>query len=380
MIIKLTPIDTLFFRNGKSFNIKEDNWAEGIFPPYPLTIYGALRAEYFSNNLIDFPKRETEEDPSLKLKINGIFLSMDNQVYAPLPSDIVMFKGSAQPTLQKLELISLSKYSNFLSSYDYPYILKAKEEVENIGDGWIKIKDLITYLKNDEISNEWEIESKELNKGNKSKDFTIIRLSNHMLNESKIGIRISNKTGTTMEHYLYSLNRKRLKDINILVNFEDLNIPKNGILKLGGRNGNVYFKKLENEDSEYKQISNFTKQKELIWKKCANNARKETDSFIKIYFETPTIFQDFSKPNFQKHLQAKFKIIACALKKPINIGGFNMKKGNPRPMFKALDSGSIYYLEINNSQLTKMILNTNLSDQWKKRGFGVFSIGQIKKL
>ena len=34
MLAKITPLDTVFFRDGKPFSWGEETWAEGIFPPY----------------------------------------------------------------------------------------------------------------------------------------------------------------------------------------------------------------------------------------------------------------------------------------------------------------------------------------------------------
>jgi len=48
MRIEIKSFDTLFFRDGKPFTMSEDNWADGIFPPPPSVIYGALRAAYFA--------------------------------------------------------------------------------------------------------------------------------------------------------------------------------------------------------------------------------------------------------------------------------------------------------------------------------------------
>lgn len=43
----MEAFDTLFFRDGKPFSMGDDVWANGVFPPYPSTLYGALRASYF---------------------------------------------------------------------------------------------------------------------------------------------------------------------------------------------------------------------------------------------------------------------------------------------------------------------------------------------
>lgn len=42
-IIEIQALGTLFFRDGKPFTMGAETYAEGIFPPLPSTIYGALR-------------------------------------------------------------------------------------------------------------------------------------------------------------------------------------------------------------------------------------------------------------------------------------------------------------------------------------------------
>ena len=60
MILELQPLDTLFFRDGKPFNKGEENWADAIFPPFPATIYGALRTAYFNEHIEIFEKLKSE--------------------------------------------------------------------------------------------------------------------------------------------------------------------------------------------------------------------------------------------------------------------------------------------------------------------------------
>ena len=47
----LNPTDTIFFRDGRPFNMGEDTYAQGIFPPPPSVLYGALRTAYMAANL-----------------------------------------------------------------------------------------------------------------------------------------------------------------------------------------------------------------------------------------------------------------------------------------------------------------------------------------
>jgi len=51
-MLKIKAKDVLFFRTGRSFNRTFDINAETFFPPYPSTIYGALRTAYFMQKVV----------------------------------------------------------------------------------------------------------------------------------------------------------------------------------------------------------------------------------------------------------------------------------------------------------------------------------------
>jgi len=53
-ILRINPFDTFFFRDGKPFTMGDDSWADGIFPPSPSVIYGALRTAWISEKLDGF--------------------------------------------------------------------------------------------------------------------------------------------------------------------------------------------------------------------------------------------------------------------------------------------------------------------------------------
>ena len=81
MLIKLDPLDTLFFRDGKPFSMGEETWGNCIFPPSPSVIYGALRTAYFSNHIDLLEKANTKNDPTSNLVINCLLYT------SPSPRD-----------------------------------------------------------------------------------------------------------------------------------------------------------------------------------------------------------------------------------------------------------------------------------------------------
>ncbi|GFP43398.1 hypothetical protein HKBW3C_02528, partial [Candidatus Hakubella thermalkaliphila] len=47
MRLFIRPLDTQFHRSGLPFDAGQDTEVTGLFPPWPRTVYGALRAKGF---------------------------------------------------------------------------------------------------------------------------------------------------------------------------------------------------------------------------------------------------------------------------------------------------------------------------------------------
>ena len=98
MELKLQPLDTLFFRDGKPFSRGDESWADGNFPPNPSVIYGAMRTALATATgkeipFSEVPKVLREES----FKIIGIYYNYDSEVnYLPLPLDLVEYKADAE--------------------------------------------------------------------------------------------------------------------------------------------------------------------------------------------------------------------------------------------------------------------------------------------
>ncbi len=71
----ITPLDVLLFRDAKPFTPGERAWAGSVFPPNGHTIAGAIRG------LLDNQK--------INIKLKGVFLCRDRQLYFPRPLNYV---------------------------------------------------------------------------------------------------------------------------------------------------------------------------------------------------------------------------------------------------------------------------------------------------
>ena len=120
--ISIKANDTLFFRDGRPFSMGDDSFASSIFPPPPSVIYGALRTAYMSNkceNGVDLnewiPKTEA-------LELTSILLHDKENVYFPMPEDLLVLDSNNQLTDSQFKTIQLELdlkplYSNSLTDY-----------------------------------------------------------------------------------------------------------------------------------------------------------------------------------------------------------------------------------------------------------------------
>jgi len=232
------------------------------------------------------------------------------------------------------------------------YILKNKnhKEVENIEGAIFRIFVLENYLQN-------ETNGK----------FIIKMFSDLLFTESKIGIGRNDQTHSSDESRLYRVGMIRLKNAKILVDFEKLNLPSQGFLKLGGEGKIVSYKE---SDEDLSIIEPQIKDKQF-----------------KLYLATPAVFKKGWIPDLDKYKKQgiELKLLTAAIGKPIFIGGFyiDIKNRQPKPMRKAVPAGSVYYFEIEEGDMQQVIKNfhgKSVSDfETAKEGFGISYVGGIKK-
>lgn len=357
MLIKVDPLDTIFFRDGKPFSMGEDTWGNCIFPPSPSVIYGALRTAYFSNHIDRLEKANTEEDPTNNLVIKGIYfldnLDNKNTLHLPLPLDLVQ-KKDVEPELENevhlLSLVELKLKSSCLTSH----VLKGDQGVEAVDESLISGELLKKYLSCD------------------GKNFSILRLSSRVITESKIGIGLSKETHTADESKIYRIGMKRLTNLSLLVELEGLEIPEKGLLKLGG----------EGKAASYTKIS----EPLIDFGLSEDNIDKNIEKF-KLYLSTPAIFHQGWLPSWidvnsleGKYKNTKFKLLTASVGKFQNLGGFDLKQKKPKPMWKVTPTGSVYYFKIiegDFKEIFSLFNRQSISEENAKQGFGITFVGKV---
>jgi len=348
MIVEIKPLDTLFFRDGKPFSRGEETWADGVFPPYPSVLYGALRTLFISNHAEPFS--ETSIKKSAEIKIKSIQYHIPYGNYLPMPLDLAEEKGkkaekkNREGDSKEYEVLSLSLHhtKGLVSSYSCEAVLMPPNgtTVEAVENGLMHLDDLKQYLNTPETS------------------FKIRRLEDFAQAEPKIGIGRDNFTNAASKALLYRVGMRRASEFEILINFE---WPENENLL----QQQSFFSKL---GAENKIVTMGISLKGF--NVHPNDVQLQPNRF-KLYLSTPAIFENGWEPDLSKHgVQAK--LVAAAVGKPVNIGGFDIKKGKPKTMYKAVPAGSVYFYETSESpeSIKEKLFGKAISEKMPEQGPG----------
>ena len=362
MTIEIAPFDTLFFRDGRPFSLGEETWADGIFPPLPSSIYGALRTAYFAQNGEAIAKANTTDDPTQNLNILHYCLFCEGKFCYPLPLDLVHLKEiserdkmeEARKNRFKVFLLSLMK-NEFVSSKSYlPYLLSSEKFVESLEQGYISQISLEQYLHGLEY------------------EFDAFKIDRYITSEPKIGIARDDRLHTTQEGRLYRVDMKRATNLTLVVEFEGLEkLNPTGFMKLGGEGKVVHYREGSIPKIQQPEVKN---------------------KRFKLYLATPGLLKNGWLPawidpdtleGIYPETQVRVKLITAAVGKHLYVGGFDMKEKKPKAMRRAVPAGSVYYFEVMDDVAEdqwKLIKSVRFCDydDLRKEGFGLTFLGVVE--
>jgi CRISPR-associated protein Cmr3 len=367
MWYKIKPFDTLFFRDGRPFTMGAETWANPIFPPYPSTVYGAIRTWliFERGSLKEFKEGKFKEElgtPSEKgnLKIKGPFICLNDNLYFPVPFDLLQKKGAPKSGKNNLFYTDcINRPEVFISDYPLESILVNKNDFElKECDEFLTINSLKDYLMGYE---------KQLRFREKKEIFSY---------ERKTGIKRNRKTLSSEESHLYRISMIRFKkEAFFYIEIEGLNsYPCEGKVQLG---------------ADWK-IVKIEKTEEDLLKGLREIDFQLNNKIFKIYFATPAIFKKgwipdwINETTFEGNYEGiKLKLIACSIGKYKLIGGWNLANKRPKPMYKAVPSGSVYYFKILDDTSAERIKEVfhfkNISDINPEEGFGLSLVGEVRE-
>ncbi|MCF6183089.1 MAG: type III-B CRISPR module-associated protein Cmr3 [Bacteroidales bacterium] len=358
LTLEIQALDTLFFRDGKPFSMGDDSWADGVFPPAPSVVYGALRSAWALENNI--PVDKIDEKTS-DFEIQNIYYEHDNNIFFTLPLDLLVEKNPKQKKENKnrrKNVYSLKILDKFLKNeytsnkFSELITYSGNEQLENLKQGIIDRDNFINYINKTILSL-------------KAKKLTVF-------NEDKIGISRDKNTNNTTEGMLYRIGLLRIPSLKIYVRCKGLHFKKD-IIKLGAEGKLAKIKVLPEDDTNSKKLPKL------------NEKLKR----FKIVLISPAYFENGYLPSWisddliATYNGYKLKLLNAIIGKPISQGGFDMKARKPKPMVRLVPSGSVFYFEVENEINPYDIFNKlSISDNhsiinFQKQGYGHFIIAKI---
>lgn len=361
--INISALDTLFFRGGKPFSMGQETTGSGLFPPSPSVIYGALRTAYFAENQEDFKQFQMKGDIAdatknltIKRMAYNVVAGKGSSTYFPAPLDLVTFKDDNKNEAELLEYKLHEKNEGEYSNAKTDFLLYKDGKVEGLTNAFVNHRTLENYLHL------------------KKNTFRFKMLNEFISEEAKVGVGLSKQTRAAEEGQLYFMNmiRPKTKDhhfFNLAIEYDNLALPQNGVLRIGA----------EGKGAIYEASTQIADIETVI-----------TDNKFKIYLSTPALFKNGWLPDWLDkntfagkfpNTNAQVKLMTCAIGKPVSIGGFDVKKQQPKPMLCAVPAGSVYYFEIKTGNIKDIIdalkTSPSISDYRPNEGFGLAFIGKI---
>ena len=349
--IKISALDTLFFRDGKPFSIGEESWAEGLFPPYPSVLYGALRAAYFSENGNQFAKAGSDDDPTCELEITNVYLASEEQRLFPLPLDCLKDGGEK---CHHLKLEDQNNLDGVFSNNVKSCVLMAPD----LGKGGGKLQDVKDMLCDGDQLNDY-LDGK--------KNIRSYGLDDFVTPEPKVGIgrnRFTKSSSDTGMLYRITMSRPSTmhNSLSIVVEYSGLDLQEIRFLKLGG---------------EGKAVSCSHDQKVVI---DSPDLKTGDEDLFKIYLTTPAIFKEGWYPTLDN-----IEILTAAVGRPLPVGGFHMRSRDgdgrwrpyPKKLRYAVPAGSVYYCRGSMRDAAERFHGASISEERSEEGFGIACVGRL---
>lgn len=352
---KLYTDQSFFFRGNGAFNAGVDDYAQGVFPPNPHTLYGALRTSYIEKygSLDAFINGDMAEEIGTpethgKLRINIMLMSINDDIYIPLPQDCQVVERDDKLWAKHLNLCKGDGFESDQS--EYRFVAPNDNKSISSSNKWLNIDDWLNL--------------------SQGKDVAVVTTDAFIVSDIKTGIAIEHKTALVRKGMLYQQNRQYLRDgVSILVDI-DLPRPLNHV-SLG--NKRIWWQMIENNIAKEKW-NKFLQDTQIIKQILKGNA-------VRLSLLTPSqitrnILSHSNHLRFNNEL-----VIQSVIDHPIMVGGWDMHRQRPKPRIPMLSAGSTFILpkpDKDEGQWLKKIQQSVYTDVNKQAGYGRILLSPIK--
>lgn len=375
MDLIIRQIDVWLFRDGRPFFAGEDHDVTTIFPPTPFTLQGAIRTKVLMDkgvDLIDFAKQKNPDndvgygDNFGKLQLVGPMLVRKKdekwERLIPMPSDVVEVKKEMRVEKEKevkkeIALLKPEKLSFKTNLPEKLRLLWINEQRIKEGKGWLPESEWQRYLQGETPK------SCACGKNEKCSCNKIL-----FTFEPRFGIGIARDKRNTQTGMLYRATFVRLHEsVALWAKVEGIDFKQQGFLRFGG----------EGRVASYESIDPLPSFASYIPK---------LENRFKVVLISPAWFSGGWKPqdDWSKIFGIEVSLVAIALPRAQKFGGFDLAKGEPKPIRNFVPPGSVYFFEGDEkieipenfrfTETPKEVVKSG--GDWGKIGFGVCLIGK----
>lgn len=349
----LHTLNSFTFRGNGSFQSTETTAGHGVFPPYPQTIYGALRNNWIEHHGNTQAFLDGQYDDRIgtttshgSMRLEGVYLVKNHELFLPLPLDCQVMEEDNQ---FKAEFLMLQVGQTYESDGQV-YRLRARHNVKSVSadNMWLSVSS-------------WS----DLIDGKAVQAFPI---SHFVHRQPKIGIARDYATGTVMESMLYQLDQYQFKPgASLAIQAHDVNDISALTM---GRQGTLWSiqasAKLSQQWDEFKNM-------------LLNKLNQAHSEFIRVTFMSPFIASKDLKTSQGKHRFFDAEWVAAATGRVEMVGGWDMAAHQPKPRYPVLPAGSSYILKAPKQESLrefseKIYGNEAYSDFNIEAGFGRFIV------
>lgn len=350
MKLQLDALDPLFFRDGRPFALGEESYADGIFPPLPSTVRGALRSMWISERLgVPNADKDMLAVASCGVELVYFGLGIAGRPVFPSPLDLFFPKSENGTPAEPMKLID--KISTSSCPPDVSHLFKADADgrTESVNGHLLDFETMQRYLNGDATTN-----------------FETKRLSELVRHEHKIGIGRDRELNRTKDGLLFRLVANRFEDekqegLSLLVELhapksQPFNLTDRAVFPLGGERRSVTAKPTSVD---------------LLPKRPTIRGK-----FLKIVLLTPALcgswFPEISG----------LTLVAAAVGKPVSVGGWDVLNQQPKPMRRAIPAGSVFLFKAESeekaNEIAEKLHGESLCNpgEDQKNGFGLCLISQ----
>jgi CRISPR-associated protein Cmr3 len=363
MRLALSPIDTWFFRDGTPFDMgaSPQTGVLGVFPPYPPTVAGAIRAALALQNGWDGRARWSRELETVlgdgpenlgRVRVTGpIILDRGAPVFPMARHVIGRFDGEGCwiPVVM-LRPGDATTESDLGPSVRFPEIAPGTADAASLVPGtrrWVTVAGLQRILRGELPASEHVVDEDEL-----------------WATESRVGIAREPSSRTVAEGALYSTRHVRLRPaVSIGVEVDGVpegwRSPAGSVLPLGGESR---LAACEAWDAKAR------------FKLDVSIGKPGTIVLVAL---TPVLL-DRDVVSGKVELPAGGARIVCAcIDRPLRIGGWDSLRRAPQPMKNAIAPGSTLFCDVESPETFGKTITDGLLrlGAMTEAGFGLCAVG-----